>query len=417
LGSIAELEANLISSRVKDGQIECIRSGIWAGGKPPHGYKLKKVGKKNHKLEPSDDNVNNIHEIFHLYSNCGFSYRKIADALNSKYADGQKPWTRNKIQSIITNPVYLGRMIWNRRSSSGYVDDQSHHIKSNYRKELELIDKAQWDNAVRLRYDKSTVKDPKYFNTPFLLRGKLICGHCLKPMKPKNYGKNSNGVDRGSIYRCDVKKGYTPHFIINKELIESIFLIKFATISSPQNIDTHWELYQVKAKKNIATKDAYLNNIKKQLSEIPTTIARIDRVMKNVEVEINTLEIEISELDGQLSKVQSDDEKRPLESQIKELKMQSKQEYTLMDAIQKEKTLQLNVQKYLLREMDELKTYNTYFFETKEEFANALEQFIQKDFISLDHIRKRIIIDLLVESITLTENKNGKHMEILLKKP
>ncbi|KZL93595.1 recombinase family protein [Clostridium magnum] len=117
LASVAELEANVISIRVKSGSKITVKNGNWAGGRPPYGYLIQRIkipgrSRPIAKLKPSIYERSLIVNIFKFY-NLGYGYRKIAQLMNDMC--GNNAWTKGKIESIIKNETYTGYITWDRR--------------------------------------------------------------------------------------------------------------------------------------------------------------------------------------------------------------------------------------------------------------------------------------------------------------
>lgn len=64
--SLAEMEIDLLSTRVRDGAKACVSRGNWPGGRPPFGYVLDTAGKKT-VLEKSSMESTLVTEVFNLY--------------------------------------------------------------------------------------------------------------------------------------------------------------------------------------------------------------------------------------------------------------------------------------------------------------------------------------------------------------
>jgi len=318
-------------------------------------------------------------------------------------------------ESIITNEVYTGYIIWNRRSRENENNTQLRDIRSQKYPNLEFINKNQWENANNIRLNKSSIRDPKYYNTPFLLRDKLVCTECKTPMKPKNYGK-----ERGSIYRCDVAKGHKPHLIINKDLVEKVFLANFISSNLPINIKNYWHVYekQIDIKQNNDGQN--LANIITYLPKIESTITKIDTIIKDIDLEVTSLTIQLNEKKAEITKSASKKIKKDLSEELKVIQENLNTETTIRDDLLSEKTNLINIKSEHLKNKDLLVNPSNNYFKNPNELQTALEKFFNNDFFYLDDIRKRMIIDMLVDKVSITKDTGsdiGFKMEILFKKP
>lgn len=225
--SMAEMEGNILSSRAKTGGEACVKQGRWAGGKIPLGYVpvYHKNGVEDRKkwhttLEKSEFESGLIEEVFTLYLR-GMGYVKIANIMNEKY--GFIHWSKGKIEAIIKNRTYTGRITWNRRGGRRRANNRNRNpIISAIEHENSIVNEDVWNEIVKERNNRNSSKDGAYYNTRFILKDKIVCAKCNNPMKSKNQGKN-----KADIYYCTssikVKK---EHGCVNipARLIEDIFI-------------------------------------------------------------------------------------------------------------------------------------------------------------------------------------------------
>ncbi len=234
LSNLSEFESNLIASRTKLGNSYNIKQGYWAGGKAPLGYRLKRSAFNNRKSHlttaPSDLII--VKDIFALYAQ-GESINTIATLMSQKYPDKRK-WTGNSIKSILNNETYTGTICWDRKGGKrNPVKHKSTPIRSPFYEDLAIITCDEFDKVKELRQLKKA--NPKYLNSPYILRDKLCCGICNKRLRAKN-----NGINKKSVYHCenyDEQKGKNRrHISVPTDVIhESVKkkLIEFALGSYP----------------------------------------------------------------------------------------------------------------------------------------------------------------------------------------
>jgi DNA invertase Pin-like site-specific DNA recombinase len=167
----ARQESKDLSKVTIRGLLSKVEGGWWMGGVPPYGYDLRyentsgkflfilrymenrskqlfdekgniirtldrkeslNISKLDRaKLIPSHtERVRVLKQIFKMYVQEGKGYKAIADTLNSKgIASPRGPkwariysgkWHENTIKNIILNPVYVGDMVWNRRTDARF---------------------------------------------------------------------------------------------------------------------------------------------------------------------------------------------------------------------------------------------------------------------------------------------------------
>lgn len=157
-----EGESKKTGMRVRDHQIELVKSGKFVGGKAPFGYRLipsgiiSSHGRALKKLEIVEKDAEIVRKIYFLATHCGMGYGKIANALNE---DGipailTTQWKPSTIASILKNPIYMGYYALNRRVNHGSFTrlDRKDWIYSKEQiPELVIIQKQDWEKAQQIR--------------------------------------------------------------------------------------------------------------------------------------------------------------------------------------------------------------------------------------------------------------------------
>lgn len=184
-------EYKLIRRRLQRG----LRSTIEAGGyiaNAPFGYEKCKVG-KTPSLRIYEPEAKFVRLAYDLYCQ-GVGCQHIADRLN---AEGAKPhrgdqFNRNSVRFMLTNPVYIGKIVWDRKK----------HIRKGAKGNAKHITlytpKDQWTVTQGLhpplitqdKWDQVQEIFAKRYRTPSYtgvienpLAGLMICGNCGKHMQ------------------------------------------------------------------------------------------------------------------------------------------------------------------------------------------------------------------------------------------
>lgn len=99
------------------GRIASVKEGNFIGSVPPYGYDKVKIG-KSYTLVPNDE-ADTLRMIFELYANEKLGTTAIADRLNDLGIKPRKAgcWTNASIRDMLRNPVYIGKIRWNRRKT------------------------------------------------------------------------------------------------------------------------------------------------------------------------------------------------------------------------------------------------------------------------------------------------------------
>jgi site-specific DNA recombinase len=134
------------SIRVRTAMAEQTRQGRYLGGRPPYGYRLADAGphpnkahgawgRRAHRLEPDPGTAHVVTWMF-VQRLDGHSVARIARTLNDagipcpSAADPDRnphrpgtAWTLGAVTSILGNPRYTGRQVWNRQRTDSELAD------------------------------------------------------------------------------------------------------------------------------------------------------------------------------------------------------------------------------------------------------------------------------------------------------
>ncbi len=118
IGSFSEFERKLISERTHSGRVSKGSKNLFPGGRIPFGYNLI----DNDTLRINDDEAAVIKEIFKLRSK-GLSYEKIGNKFN---------FTKQRTSYILSNPIYIGKYIYDGKIEKNKINLQVPPIVSRY---------------------------------------------------------------------------------------------------------------------------------------------------------------------------------------------------------------------------------------------------------------------------------------------
>jgi site-specific DNA recombinase len=206
------------------GRVAATKAGRWAGGPPPLGYRIEREEvflKGRHRLIPKrlilgpDWEVEAVRLIFRLYVDTPMGIRGVAQELTRRKFPTQKgkgAWSEQTVKQTLGNPVYVGRLAWNRRQKGKFVGviDGKAELRPGDGRERQtpasewingipddhqpIIDLATWERAQEKRAARRTGQRP--VKGGFLLTGLLRCGSC-----------NHHMIGRSNV--CRLKDGST----------------------------------------------------------------------------------------------------------------------------------------------------------------------------------------------------------------
>ncbi len=291
-----EGESKKTSMRVRDNQIELVKSGKFVGGKAPFGYQLVPSGMvSNHgrllkKLEIVEQDAAVVKKIYSLAIHQGMGYEKIAKTLN---AEGIKAITTDKwkpatIASILKNPIYMGYYAINRRKNHGSFTrlDRRDWIYSREQiPELVIIDQFMWEKAQEIREARKAKLDAakeealsryeQQYQVPFSTKGKLAllgfayCGYCGKKLKNGSYCNHwtvkSTGEKKAAFtgrYVCP--EGCKERSCYSQDYIESIvFEVVESYMERLKQVDVTAELRKMQSRQRLDI-EKRLQNIQRE---------------------------------------------------------------------------------------------------------------------------------------------------------
>lgn len=199
LGAVAEFERERIRERVFENMFHAATTGKWLT-QSPYGYDLL-----DKSLVINDKEAVIVRRVYDLYLNEGLGFYSIAKRLNEEGIPSRqrKEWSIRAIKLMLTNPVYKGTLVWNRKDSSKSKrkdKDESEWVKVEDCLPI-IIEKPIWESVQR-RMGQTTIA-PRAQTSPHLLGGMLRCGNCGSGM---SIGFSGSPSKRYRVYRCSANK-------------------------------------------------------------------------------------------------------------------------------------------------------------------------------------------------------------------
>ena len=235
LGLSSKREITRTSIRVRTAMAAQTREqGRYLGGRPPYGYRLADAGphpnkahaawgRRAHRLEPDPATAHVVRWIF-AQRLAGHSVARITRALNEggvpcpSAADPARNmhrtgagWTLGTVTTILRNPRYTGRQVWNRQRTDTELADPgnvtlgqksvqrwnlpSGWVISNRPAHPALVSEADFIAAQDINAARGPAPQGEPVLRRYLLAGILACGVCGRRME----SAWSNGK---AAYRC-----------------------------------------------------------------------------------------------------------------------------------------------------------------------------------------------------------------------
>ena len=182
--SFAQFEREVTGERIRDKISASKQKGLWMGGTAPIGY----IGQER-TLAPVKEDATIVQYIYERYLVLG-SIRALKEELDLKNitspvryrqsgkAYGGKPFSRGNLQRILTNPIYIGKMI---------------HFEKNYEgQHPAIIEEALWDSVqAKIESNKQGYRQRPKVKSDSLLTGLLFdsSGQRLSPSHSQKQSK------------------------------------------------------------------------------------------------------------------------------------------------------------------------------------------------------------------------------------
>ena len=393
-----EGESEKTSKRVRDAQVELVKSGKFVGGKAPFGYKLVPSGMiSNHgrllkKLVIVEKDAEIVRKIYSLAIHQGYGYDKIAKTLNAEGipAITTDKWKATTIASILKNPIYMGYYAINRRVNHGSFTrlDRKNWIYSKEQiPELIIINQCDWEKAQEIREarknkinaskEKSAKQYEEQYNVPFRTNDKLsllglaYCGYCGKRLKNGSYCNHwtlkSTGEKKVSFTgkyicpeKCKERSCYSQRY-----LEDIVFTVVENYMEQLKNINVVEELEKMQ---------------KQQSQSVEKELKAVSKQQKSLKQDIETLEEKIPEAIRGEYYFSAD----KLASLIKE------KEQELKELENQKKQIQIQISKSTVQS-SEMETFITKIPNWKEAFQNA------------DVATKQMLLSSLIDKIEVKD--------------
>ena len=224
-------EYKTINRRLQRGREISVSEGKFVGNIAPFGYdRVKLNDTKGYTLSINQDEAPIVKEIFRLYSFGSNTINSVARQLN---AINLKPrlsdeWTISSVKDILSNPTYIGKIVWNRRKQKKKTKN-GHLIISRPRNQEYLIydglhepiiDTKTWELVQEKRKQNTPkVKHSNIVQNPLV--GLVFCEKCGKSMQRRPYTK----PDKPATLMCSNSKCdnvSSKLYIVENKIIETL---------------------------------------------------------------------------------------------------------------------------------------------------------------------------------------------------
>ena len=300
----AEKYSKRLSKRVKDGIDTSVANGTFCGGTVIYGYKLEnepvpgKPNKSIKKVVINEEEAEQIKFVFENYAK-GYTKKEIADMMNAKgYRLRGKLITGKSFDRYLVNPKYTGEFSFGGRTCTNMYP--------------QIISKELFDVVQeRLAKNRYTLGGKETAKAPYLLTGKLFCGHCGTEMVADG-GTSKTGVQH-HYYSCKKRrKKECDKQREHKDNLEAYVVSCVKDfLSNKKNAETAVDdvlKYYEKRTDEITLKSitAKIAQIKKEASELTEAFvkAKSELLQRNIETKMTEYEVLLNDLEAQKAQLE-----------------------------------------------------------------------------------------------------------------
>ena len=311
-------EYKTINRRLQRGRELSVSEGKFVGNIAPFGYdRIKLKDSKGYSLSINQDEALIVKEIFRLYAIESNTINSVAKQLNNMNLKPRisNEWTISSIKDILSNPTYIGKIVWNRRKQKKKTKN-GHLIISRPRNQEYLIydglhepiiDNKTWD----LVQEKRKQNAPKVSHNNIIqnpLVGLVFCEKCGKPMQRKPYNK----ADKPATLICSNPKCdnvSSKLYIVEDKMIESLkiwlenYKVDYEIQDNSNTDDNNLIEQSISAtKKELEKENTKLNKIYDFLENGIYSKDEFINRSKSIKENIQSLEIKLKEYTELLNK-------------------------------------------------------------------------------------------------------------------
>lgn len=293
LSAVAEIERENIVVQFNAGRMQKFKEGEWIGGPVPFGYRKAENG-----LVQEPEEAELVKRIYDLYLQEGMLLTTIVGVLNdegiSRVSNGvTKKFTYDFVKTILNNPFYCGRILYNRRTNSKEIKHQKKQIIETLGKHEPIISIEQWERVQEKRKQNAMPFEKiDGIERISLLSGLVKCPKCGRGMiaiKNKKLNKNNGGYYKILYhYACGharKQKGKTCNFrhTYNQEKVDAAILEIVEKLNYTKSLEECLKSY-FGDKGTVDDLSEQLKKYRKKLYHLEHEKNRLGEVLDNLDI-------------------------------------------------------------------------------------------------------------------------------------
>lgn len=325
LSAVAEIERENIQAQFLAGKMQKLSEGGWPGGPIPYGY--RSINKKLI-LEPEEARV--VKLIYDLYLQDDMTLYSVVNYLNGNgyrkdTKNGSRPFTEDTVKTILTNPVYHGKILYNRRNNDKSQNKKVKDIITVEGMHESIVTEKQWE-AVQKKRDihKNWSKKIDDLNRISLLSGLIKCPMCgvgmvIKKNKHvnhkrggyykilyhyscRNYRKSSGRTcNFNHTYNQEKVDGAVFETICNLKYHPAFKKLLYEKIGNQEKVDT-MEQELKKLRKSLHSEEMKRKKIGEDLDNLDIFAEEYDKKYEKIQTKIDAVYDRIEALEAEVGK-------------------------------------------------------------------------------------------------------------------
>lgn len=256
MSSIAQDELRKLSSRVKFGHQQAIKSKVVLGNSRIFGYR-----KDDKRLVIDEEQAPMVRELYRRYATDEYSLKQLEDIF---YAMGYRNYNGKKIahttlSGIISNPKYKGYYVGNKvkvvdmfTKKQKFLPPEEWVMFKDETGEIvpAIVSEELWDKAndILRRRSEDVRNRQGICNHANLLTGKLWCSHCGKPYYRRESKSKDGNINSRWVCSGKINNGKTscPSFSIYEDEIKPILFDVFRDTRADVEalLNEYYEIYK-----------------------------------------------------------------------------------------------------------------------------------------------------------------------------
>lgn len=271
---LSRSEYRMITKRLRRGTMQAIENGAYMAN-APFGYRKIRKNRMS-TLEIIPEEAACVRMIYEMYAD-GTGCTLIARTMTQMGYHGRRgsSFSRATVKAILTNPVYIGKIRWNRTTTvkSGIGADRSLRVQYNQPEQWRIIDAPHeaiiapelWDKVQEISASRYRLIDNKHVASP--LAGLVFCGKCGAKM-------NMMGQSKKVPYLLCPTKGCTAG--AKYEYVEQALLLQLGERFEGLKIEL-----QSEEPPDLSKLDAYVGKMRERLVKLDTRRGRMYSLLED----------------------------------------------------------------------------------------------------------------------------------------